>query len=80
MHPPSHDSECDCRRRRQLDILRRFHVRRQIIVVRQVDALRRNRIVFHVPAVAAIDRRLARQSRRHRVERVVVAGGFAGRL
>ena len=42
VHLARHDAERDRRRRRHLHVLGRAHVRRQPVVVRQIDALRRH--------------------------------------
>ncbi len=73
VHAPAHDAERDRGSGRQLHVLRRLHVRREYVVVRQVNALRRYVVGLDVLAVAAVHRRLFGESRLHGLERVVVA-------
>ena len=72
VHATAHDAQRDRGRVGQLHVLGRFHVRREVVVVGQVDAFRWDIVGLDVFAVTPVDGRLARQPRLHGVERIVI--------
>ena len=70
VHPAGHDAERDRRRVRHLHVLRRAHLRREHVVVRQVDALRRHRGLLHPRTVSRLERCRGGCARLHARERI----------